>query len=75
MAAAAAEAQLGVRAGAGRGRRRQRRDDQRGEDGADPAPLAVSADQLDEALDELLDTRNAMTRVLLGASGYDDEGN
>ena len=29
-------------------------------------PLAVSADQLDTALDELLDTRNAMTRVLLG---------
>jgi hypothetical protein len=26
----------------------------------------VSADQLDAALDELLDTRNAMTRVLLG---------
>lgn len=29
-------------------------------------PLAVSADHLDTALDELLDTRNAMTRVLLG---------
>ena len=29
-------------------------------------PLAVSADHLDAALDELLDTRNAMTRVLLG---------
>lgn len=29
-------------------------------------PLKVSADQLDAALDELLDTRNAMTRVLLG---------
>ncbi len=28
--------------------------------------LAVSAEQLDAALDELLDTRNAMTRVLLG---------
>jgi hypothetical protein len=26
----------------------------------------VSADQLDAALDELLDTRNAMTRALLG---------
>ena len=38
----------------GRGRRRRR------------AALAVSADQLDAALDELLDTRNAMTRVLLG---------
>jgi hypothetical protein len=29
-------------------------------------PLSVSADQLDAALEELLDTRNAMTRVLLG---------
>jgi AAA+ superfamily predicted ATPase len=29
-------------------------------------PLSVSADQLDAALDELLDTRNAMTRALLG---------
>ena len=28
--------------------------------------LAVSSDQLDTALEELLDTRNAMTRVLLG---------
>jgi AAA+ superfamily predicted ATPase len=28
--------------------------------------LTVTADQLDSALDELLDTRNAMTRVLLG---------
>ena len=28
--------------------------------------LSVSAEQLDEALDELLSTRNAMTRVLLG---------
>jgi hypothetical protein len=33
-------------------------------DGA--GPLAVSADDLDAALEELLDTRNAMTRVLLG---------
>jgi hypothetical protein len=31
--------------------------------------LHVGADVLDAALDELLDTRNAMTRVLLGASG------
>jgi ATP-dependent 26S proteasome regulatory subunit len=31
------------------------------------AQLRVSADQLDAALDELMDTRNAMTRVLLGA--------
>ena len=31
--------------------------------------LAVTADQLDAALDELLDTRNAMTRVLLGGGG------
>ncbi len=30
------------------------------------APLRVTAAQLDGALDELLDTRNAMTRVLLG---------
>lgn len=30
-------------------------------------PLSVSAADLDAALDELLDTRNAMTRVLLGA--------
>jgi len=35
--------------------------------GESEAPdLAVTADQLDAALDELLDTRNAMTRVLLG---------
>ena len=34
---------------------------------SDPdGPLAVSADHLDTALDELLDTRNAMTRALLG---------
>ena len=32
----------------------------------DSAYLTVTADQLDAALDELLDTRNAMTRVLLG---------
>ena len=31
--------------------------------------LAVTADQLDAALDELLDPRNAMTRVLLGGGG------
>jgi hypothetical protein len=31
--------------------------------------LAVSAAQLDEALDELMDTRNAMTRTLLGGRG------
>ena len=30
--------------------------------------LHVTADQLDAALEELLDTRNAMTRVLLGSS-------
>jgi len=29
-------------------------------------PLSVSADDLSGALDELLDTRNAMTRILLG---------
>ena len=39
--------------------------------------LAVTADDLDAALEELLDTRNAMTRVLLGvesdggAGGFD----
>ena len=33
---------------------------------SDSADLAVTADQLDAALEELLDTRNAMTRVLLG---------
>ena len=31
--------------------------------------LSVSAAQLDQALDELLETRNAMTRTLLGGSG------
>lgn len=36
-------------------------------DGTADGPLAVSAADLDAALDELLDTRNAMTRVLLGA--------
>lgn len=30
-------------------------------------PLAVTAADLDAALEELLDTRNAMTRVLLGS--------
>ena len=35
-------------------------------------PLRVSAGQLDAALDDLLDTRNAMTRVLLGARPADD---
>jgi hypothetical protein len=34
--------------------------------GGSDGRLRVSADQLDAALDELLDTRNAMTRVLLG---------
>jgi ATPase family associated with various cellular activities (AAA) len=34
-----------------------------------PGVLAVSADDLDAALDELLDTRNAMTRALLGSAG------
>jgi len=37
-------------------------------DGA--GPLMVTADQLDRALDELQDTRNAMTRVLLGATRF-----
>ncbi|MDT4963898.1 MAG: cell division protease FtsH [Pseudonocardiales bacterium] len=34
----------------------------------DRSPLAVSATDLDAALTELLDTRNAMTRVLLGGT-------
>jgi cell division protease FtsH len=38
-----------------------------GDEAAD-GPLAVSADQLDAALGELMDTRNAMTRVLLGSA-------
>src|SRR4051795_4111170 len=33
-------------------------------------PLMVTADQLDRALEELNDTRNAMTRVLLGATRF-----
>lgn len=37
-------------------------------------PLTVTADQLDAALDELLDTRNAMTRVLLGGQGTPASG-
>ena len=32
----------------------------------------MTADQLDAALDELLDTRNAMTRVLLGGPSRHD---
>lgn len=35
---------------------------------SDSGDLAVTADQLDAALDELLDSRNAMTRVLLGGN-------
>jgi hypothetical protein len=35
-------------------------------------PLAVSADQLDAALAELLDTRNRMTRTVLGFHDTDD---
>ena len=38
----------------------------RGHARATRGELTVTADQLDAALDELLDTRNAMTRVLLG---------
>jgi hypothetical protein len=41
-------------------------------------PLSVRAEQLDAALDELLDTRNAMTRTLLGGQrareSWADEG-
>ena len=36
---------------------------------AGDAALAVSGQQLNAALEELLDTRNAMTRVLLGSAG------
>jgi len=36
----------------------------------DAPGLAVSAEDLRLALDELLDTRNAMTRTLLGTGGY-----
>jgi len=36
--------------------------------------LSVSAEQLDAALDELLDTRNAMTRVLLGGQRWTTTG-
>jgi AAA+ superfamily predicted ATPase len=42
--------------------------------GSGPGPLSVGADQLDAALDELLDTRNAMTRVLLGGQGRTASG-
>jgi ATP-dependent 26S proteasome regulatory subunit len=35
---------------------------------SDSTQLTVTADDLDAALDELLDTRNAMTRVLLGGT-------
>jgi ATPase family associated with various cellular activities (AAA) len=41
-------------------------------DETDDERLAVSADQLDAALEELLDTRNAMTRTLLGGSARRD---
>jgi ATP-dependent 26S proteasome regulatory subunit len=37
--------------------------------GAETERLRVSADQLDAALEELMDTRNAMTRTLLGGRG------
>ncbi|WP_182380003.1 ATP-binding protein [Nocardioides sp. WS12] len=36
---------------------------------ADDVPLAVSADDLDAALEDLLDTRNQMTRAVLGYDG------
>jgi hypothetical protein len=39
-----------------------------------PAPLRVSADDLDAALDELLHTRIAMTRVLLGGAAESEPG-
>jgi SpoVK/Ycf46/Vps4 family AAA+-type ATPase len=40
------------------------------ESGDTTEPLTVTADQLDRALAELHDTRNAMTRVLLGAARF-----
>jgi hypothetical protein len=40
------------------------------ESGDSAGPLMVTADQLDRALDELHDTRNAMTRVLLSAARF-----
>jgi hypothetical protein len=42
------------------------------EDGDPTRPLSVSADHLERALAELQDTRNAMTRVLLGSAGAGD---
>jgi hypothetical protein len=36
--------------------------------------LSVTADQLDAALTELQDTRNAMTRVLLGSPAVETSG-
>jgi ATP-dependent 26S proteasome regulatory subunit len=41
-------------------------DRQEGDDGADGDAVRVSADDLDAALDDLLDTRNRMTRRALG---------
>lgn len=38
------------------------------------AGLSVTADQLDAALTELQDTRNAMTRVLLGSPAVETSG-
>ncbi|HET7388474.1 MAG TPA: ATP-binding protein [Nocardioidaceae bacterium] len=38
---------------------------------SDGAPIRISAGQLEAALDELLDTRNSMTRVLLGGRNDD----
>jgi hypothetical protein len=35
---------------------------------ADASAITISADQLDVALDELMDNSNLMTRALLGAS-------
>jgi hypothetical protein len=36
------------------------------DDPPEDRPLRVSADDLDAALDDLLDTRNQMTRAVLG---------
>lgn len=43
-------------------------------EGGGDTRLRVSADQLDAALDDLLDTRNAMTRVLLGGASSATRG-
>jgi hypothetical protein len=55
-----------VRAAAEAGESGESGDAGAGTDGTEP--LAVTADQVGAALDELLDTRNALTRVLIGGA-------